>query len=112
MTNTNTRNVYQRATHKSYAHTYPLRKSWKITAETLYYMIQKILGIIITTAGIWAGIAFEEFGIVFFALMFGLPLIFTNEKILMINDVYWNKNPTNSPKNSTKNTCFKHNDVV
>ena len=110
MTNTNTRNAYQRATHKSY--TYPLRKSWKITAETLYYMLQKIIGIIITTAGIWAGIAFAEFGIVFFALMFGLPLIFTNEKILMISDVYWNKNPTNSPKNSTKNTCFKHNDVV
>ena len=75
-------------------------------------MIQKILGIIITVAGIWAGIAFEEFGIVFFALMFGLPLIFTNEKILMVSDVYWNKKSTNSTKNNTKNTCYKHDNVV
>ena len=112
MANTNTRNAYQGATHKPYAHTYSRRKSWKITAEALYYIIQKILGIIITVAGIWAGIAFEEFGIVFFALMFGLPLIFTNEKILMISNVYWNKNPTNRPKNSTKNTYYKHNNVI
>ena len=73
-------------------------RKFNLTAEMKYYIIQKIVGIVILILGIVAGVWIESVAPLFFGCGVGTVLIFSKEKILMVGDVYWDENPIKSDK--------------
>ena len=69
------------------------RRSLRLTAEQIYYMIQKLIGVIITLAGIIGGFSVQSFPVLLVGVLIGLALMVTKDKILMSSSVYWDENP-------------------
>ena len=59
-----------------------------LTANRKYYIKQKLIGIAALILGIGLGALTENAGAAFIGIFFGLPLIFSREKILMTGE-YW-----------------------
>lgn len=76
----------------------PKKRTRKLTAETKYFIIQKIIGVIILMLGILSGVWIESIAPLFFGCGVGAVFIFSKEKILMASDVYWSENPIESDK--------------
>ena len=95
-----------RATRKTH------RRSLHLTAEQIYYMIQKLIGVIVTLAGIIGGFAVQSFPVLLVGVLIGLALMVIKDKILMVSSVYWDENPKKKHENSinkhTEYAC-KHN---
>ena len=60
----------------------------KIHRKSKYYIKQKLVGIAALILGIGLGALTENAGAAFIGIFFGLPLIFSKEKILMTGE-YW-----------------------
>ena len=76
----------------------PKKRTRKLTAEAKYFIIQKIIGVVVLVLGIIAGVWVESIAPLFFGCGVGAVFIFSKEKILMASDVYWKENPTESDK--------------
>ena len=76
-----------RATRKTH------RRSFRLTAEQIYYIIQKLIGVIITLAGIIGGVAVQSFPVLLVGVLIGLAFMFSKDKILMVSTVYCDQNP-------------------
>ena len=85
------------------------RRSFRLTAEQIYYIIQKLIGVIITLAGIIGGFAVQSFPVLLVGVLIGLAFMFSKDKILMVSSVYWDENPKKKHENSinkcTENSC-------
>lgn len=94
------------------------RRSFRLTAEQKYYIAQKLLGAVVTIAGIWAGIAMQSFPVLLVGILLGAAFLFSKDKILMIGEVYWNENPkkpqnpSNSVQKRTEYTCENNKDML
>ena len=69
------------------------RRSLRLTAEQTYYIIQKLIGVIVTIAGIIGGFAVQSFPVLLVGVLIGLALMLSKDKILMVSSVYWDENP-------------------
>ena len=85
------------------------RRSLHLTAEQKYYTIQKLMGVIVTLAGIIGGFAIQSFPVLLVGVLIGLAFIFSKDKILMVSSIYWDENPKRKSENSinkyTENSC-------
>ena len=85
------------------------RKNLYLTAEQKYYIIQKLIGVIVTLAGIIGGFAVQSFPVLLVGVLIGLALMFSKDKIIMVSSVYWDENPKRKHENSinkcTENPC-------
>ena len=85
------------------------RRSLRLTAEQIYYLIQKLIGVIVTLAGIIGGFAVQSFPVLLVGVLIGLAFMSSKDKILMASDVYWDENPKRKHENSinkyTENPC-------
>ena len=69
------------------------RRSLRLTAEQIYYIFQKLIGVIIALSGIIGGFAVKSFPVLLVGVLIGLALMFSKDKILMVSSVYWDENP-------------------
>ena len=76
------------------------RRSLHLTAEQKYYIIQKLIGAIVTLAGIIGGFAVQSFPVLLVGVLIGLAFMFSKDKILMVSNVYWDENPKKKHENS------------
>lgn len=65
----------------------------KLSAEAKYYLFQRVIGAITVLFGIIAGALIESVAPLLFGITFGLCLLFTKQKVIMIGKVYWDENP-------------------
>lgn len=64
-----------------------------------YYIKQKLIGIAALILGIGLGALTENAGAAFIGIFFGLPLIFSKEKILMTGE-YWEEEHDDKVRNN------------
>ena len=62
-------------------------------SEKKYYIMQKLVGILMMLFGIIVGILAQSPECVLLFAPMGAGLIFTKEKLLMATDEYWKENP-------------------
>ena len=62
-------------------------------SEKKYYIMQRIVGILMMLFGIIVGILAQSPECVLLFTPMGAGLIFTKEKLLMATDEYWKENP-------------------
>lgn len=62
-------------------------------SEKKYYIMQRIVGILMMLFGIIVGILAQSPECVLLFAPMGAGLIFTKEKLLMATDEYWKENP-------------------
>ena len=89
------------------------RRSLRLTAEQTYYIIQKLIGVIITLAGIIGGFAVQSFPVLLVGVLIGLAFMFSKDKLLMVSSVYWDENPKRKHENNiNKYTCKNKQDML
>ena len=92
------------------------RRSLHLTAEQIYYIIQKTIGLIVTLAGIIGGFVVQSFPVLLVGVLIGLVFMFSKDKILMVSSVYWDENPKRKHENSinkyTEYTCKNNKDML
>lgn len=92
------------------------RRSFRLTAEQIYYIIQKLIGVIVTLAGIIGGFEVKSFPVLLVGVLIGLALMFSKDKILMVSSVYWDDNPKKKHENSinkyTENSCKNNQNML
>lgn len=76
----------------------------KLTAEQKYYIMQKTVGVLVLVLGTMLGLWAKEAAALFISPLMGLVLIFSNDKVLMIGEVYWEENPLKNAEKVPKNT--------
>lgn len=76
----------------------------KLTAEQKYYIMQKIVGVLVLVLGTALGFWTREAAALFIFPIMGLVLIFSRDKVLMIGEVYWEENPLKNAEKVPKNT--------
>ena len=62
-------------------------------SEKKYYIMQKVIGILLMLFGIIVGILAQSPECVLLFAPMGAGLIFTKEKLIMATDEYWKENP-------------------
>ena len=62
-------------------------------SEKKYYIMQKVIGILMILFGIIVGILAQSPECVLLFAPMGAGLIFTKEKLIMATDEYWKENP-------------------
>ena len=82
------------------------RRSLRLTAEQIYCIIQKLIGVIVTLAGIIGGFAVKSFPVLLVGVLIGLALMLSKDKILMVSDVYWDENPKKHENSINKHTEY------
>ena len=91
-------------------------RSLRLTAEQIYYIIQKLIGVIITLAGIIGGFTVQSFPVLLVGVLIGLAFMFSKDKILMVSSVYWDENPKKKHENSinkhTEYACKNNKDML
>lgn len=85
------------------------RRSLRLTAEQIYYMIQKLIGVACIILGVVGAFILQSFPVMMVGVGIGIGCLMTKEKIIMASDVYWDENPKRKHENSinkyTENPC-------